>query len=77
MVCHVTDSGDTMLVGFYRRNGVVCAAIEETKQQTGLIIQHEAVVGTDIFEVLLKLHARFGMAVENVDPEDLFCEETQ
>ncbi len=64
-----------MFVGFYRRNGVLSASVEETRQQTGLQVIHEAVVGTDIYEILLKLKAKWNLSVEELDPDNLFIEE--
>lgn len=71
----LTSNDGTITLNLYRKNGVFCAAPEELKQ-TGVSIVYDVITGDTLNELLLKLHARYNLAVEEIDLDTLFIEET-
>lgn len=75
------SSEDGTMHNLYRRNGVFCSAAEELRpplkgdNTPGIIVLHEPIVADSLNELLLKIHARWNLAIEEVDPDALFVEE--
>jgi hypothetical protein len=70
----LASADGTVLINFFKRRGIFCFVAEETGP-AGLTVLSDPVVGEDLWDLLLKAHARYDIAIEEVEPADIFCEE--
>lgn len=75
MLVHTDEDGNLVQIGLYRRNGVFCAAPELTSFSNGAHLLQEIIVATELEDLILKVHARYKIAIDEINLEELHCEE--